>query len=210
LSLVSLYLRLWFSAKPFESPELDALADRMLATTRMSGNPRDRWYEGRGSVGYTFRNRVVFGKKLSGMLSGGQRLAVAAHELVHVREDDSRHANTHIVYPAAIVGFAVFLTSLILWRIFPASALFFVVSWTGSLSLLFLGSAGWRRRVELRCDVVACSYVDGNDLTEVLRIQDSLIPPKMRKTLAYRLASRMYPSNADREHAIRNAMQVEA
>jgi len=202
LGLRSIYLRLWFGAKPFESPELDSLAQRMSVLQKMDPNPKERWYVGRGYVGYSTMNRVFFGSRMLSSLNDSQRIAVAAHELVHIREGDTRHALWRISIPSYMVFLGLLVLSTWAGRASAITMVGALVGLIACLAILTQANAGWRRAAELRCDVVASSFIDGRDLIEALRIQNSFISPKLRKSLGFRFGSRLYPSQAEREEAI--------
>ena len=197
-------MRFRFGAKPLESTEFDSLAGRMYALPRMSNNPADRWFIGAGSIFYSTSSRVIFGQRLYNLVTDNQRLALAAHELVHIRERDARYASRHVTIPAVTGFLTFFLISYAFWHLLLASLLVSLFGWI-FLLLIFLASIGsWRKKIELRCDVIAATFVDGQDLIAGLRIQDSLIPRNRKRGFSYRLATKMtpYPSLGEREEAI--------
>ena len=204
MSVGALSLRLRFAARPFESSELDSLVSRMSVLEKMSTNPKDRWFIGRGSAAYSSKTRVIFGRRFYERLTEAQRLAVAAHELVHIREGDAGYAERHVTIPALVCWLGPFLVSLALWRIFFVAAILGLVGLELCLFSSIYSIRGWRRAAELRCDVVAASFVDGQDLIAALRILDAFISPAQRRGLSYRLAHWMlpYPSLGEREEAI--------
>jgi Zn-dependent protease with chaperone function len=132
---------------------------------------------------------------------------VAAHELVHIREEDGRYVRDHVTIPALLSAFGVFVVSLAVWPIFFLACFLALFGWLAGLLSLTRMNIGWRRRVELRCDVVAASYIDGEDLIAVLAIQDSLIPSRRKGTRAYRRAAKAYPTFNERVDAIRGVVK---
>ncbi len=85
----SLYLRLFFGAKPFESPGLDTLAGRMNALHLLSRDPRERYYMTRARVpAVSLGNKVLFGARYYERLTESQRLAAGAHEFAHILGKD--------------------------------------------------------------------------------------------------------------------------
>ncbi|MDA4119781.1 MAG: M48 family metalloprotease [Thaumarchaeota archaeon] len=214
----SAFLRFWFGATPFASAELDALADHMSVSGMLSRNPGDRWFRGPGITAYTRGSRVVFGFELDKKLNDAQKLAVAAHELIHVRERDARHAFWHIDLPAIATGTAAFvLFATWLYLVLPpytvpvVAMLGLVVggfAWVCALVVFRTLAKPWRRKTELRCDVMAVAFVDGDDLLAALRLLDTLLTPKLKRKIAYKLWKSEYPVTYVREAAIRKTMAV--
>lgn len=214
MSIGSLWLRFMFSAKPFASDDLDDLASRMSALPMMSKDRNDRWFRGRGTTAYSTATRVIFGRDLDERLSDGQRRAVAAHELVHVRERDASYANWHIRIPSLVIAAlaylltlwwlrstlpeGIFMTGELIFSVLPAVFMLII-----AIVVFRLLARPWRRRAEVRCDVIAASVVSPDDLISALRIQEGLLTPKMRKAIAYRLWKGEYPPHGERERAIR-------
>ena len=119
-------------------------------------------------------------------------------------DDDVRYAERHVTFPALIGGLGTFLVSFAVWHTLIAALFLALLGWLFCFIFSIVLVRRWRRAIELRCDVVAASYVDGQELISALRIQDSLISPKQRRGLSYWMASRMfpYPSLSEREEAI--------
>jgi len=147
-------------------------------------------------------NRIIFGLTLYEKLSEVQRVAVAAHELVHVKEGDYSYALKHIALPSYLLFVGILISSIWAGRLFLLVVLLALFVWVACQTSLMQIHASWRREAELRCDVIAASFIDGRDLIEALRIQSSLVTPKQRRSWGYRFASRMYPSQVEREEAI--------
>jgi Zn-dependent protease with chaperone function len=209
---------------PFESADFDSLASQMEVLPRLSPNRLQRWYKARlgGALAVSRKDKVFFDFGAFEKLTEPQRLAVAAHELAHIREGDYSYTRSRIVVPTLVVAAVVFMISL--WLVYSRTPRYIVESdpdglvivplipsalafWLfGMFFRLLQGS--WRRKAELRCDVLAATYCDGNALIEALRYQETLLTPKQKRSLRRRIASRLqpYPSQQEREEAIREVM----
>jgi len=209
-------------SKAFESSDLDSLAERMSVLHMLKKNPADRWFKVQslgGALATSSKDRVFFDSRGYDMLTGPQRLAVAAHELTHISQRDPRHQKRHVTIPSYLVWGASFLLYFELMlgalpRGLPAGAwsivamLAFVASsftWLACSIFLLLINGRWRRAAELRCDLAAASYTSGEDMIAVLRIQESLLSLEQKQSVRYRINSRLfhYPSFREREEAIR-------
>lgn len=210
MSIGGLLLRLRFSAKPFRSGVLDSLAERMGVLPHMSADPGDRWFTGKNLMAFSNLNRVVIGAPLMSRLTEAQMSAVAAHELVHVREGDSRYTQRRIDIPSAVLGVAFFLAMS--FTIASGSILLILVAWLCGFFVWIVARVllsdryrAWRRATELRCDKVAASFVNPEDLIAALVIEEAMIPPNIRRSRAYGRAATLYPTLAERIEAIRAA-----
>jgi Zn-dependent protease with chaperone function len=210
LSLGAMLLRFRFGAKPFQSSELDALAERMNVQTKMSSNSGDRWFIGLGTIAYSTKTRVIFGMRLYERLDGSQRSCVAAHELVHIREGDHGFAERRVTIQSALGAVGIFFISLAIWRVPLASAFLALLGWLVLLILSILLISGWRRNAELRCDTLAALYTDGSQLIAALRIQEALVNTSHRRGLIHWIMNKMfpYPTLAERIEAISKLMEV--
>lgn len=204
MSLTSLYIRLWFRGTPFESADLDRLAIRMNVLASLSKNPRDRYYLSKRRLSaHNIANRVIFGRQYWDGLSRDQRVAVCAHEFVHIREGDGKRKAKRLVAPSALFSFIVFVISSITFRSVLGSLLLSVFGWFAGLSILAVLNMRWNRAMELRCDEDAAIYVDAKALITALSAGEALISPKFKRSLAYRIASKSYPKFEERAQAIR-------
>lgn len=207
--------------KPFASGELDELAIRMSVLGRLGKDPKDRWFKGPGLTAYAVGRRVVFGVQFDEKLNDAQRRAVAAHELVHIREGDARKGFWRVTVPSVVAFFIAFTLSarwfyamLPLYLLSPdATIVILALAVIVGLVIFGLGefffrilAKPWRRRMELRCDVLAVPFIDGNELIAALGIQDTLLTPSLRRKVTYRLWKGEYPTTEARAEAIREAM----
>lgn len=209
----------------FQSHELDLLAERMGALRRMNPDSARRWFKVRslgGSLAGSSKGKVIFDATQFEKLTDAQLLAVAAHELVHIRENHEGYRKWHVFVPSYLVAASLFLLSLASlpdavprYIIIPDSALvllslvFSSVGWTISLLILVILNRGWRKSAELKCDAIASSFVDGRDLIDALKLQDTFVSLKLKSSLQFRWFSWLnpYPSLKEREEAIHRVME---
>jgi Zn-dependent protease with chaperone function len=205
LDLTSIYIRVWYRAKSFESRELDALAERIGIVAMLSPNPSKRYFLSKWrTAGNTILNRIVFGERYWAMLTAGERLAVCAHEFIHVRERDSRWKLTHTGLPSVAAALAVAIALYYaLGRLALVSVFLAVLAWILALSVTSSLNLGNNRRMELRCDTEAAKFVDPASLVASLQVADSLVSLEVKEGRAYRRLSRSYPTIEERIRAIR-------
>lgn len=208
LGLGSVVFRWRFRANPFVSEEFDALASRMGVLQKMSSDPADRWFLGRVKGVYSTGSRVLMGNGTKFRLTSEQLLAATAHELAHIREGDAAALRKRVVLPlylgwacALILIFAALVRWPAWWIVIVGVSLV-PISFVLLAYLISFANAGWRRRIEVRADVIAASYVNGHDLIDALRVEDASVAPGQRRTLSYRVRSRSYPSLEERANAI--------
>lgn len=209
-------------ARAFESDDFDSLVERMSVLQMMKASPADRWFKVQslgGALATSSKDRVFFDMRAYDALTGSQRLAVAAHELTHIKQRDSRHQQRHVAIPGYLAWGASFLLYLeLMLRALPPgppaeassiiAVLAFVASsftWLACLVVLLLVNGGWRRAAELRCDLGAVAFTSGEDMIGALRVQEGLLSPELKKSVRYRMNNRLYryPSFREREEAIR-------
>lgn len=180
----------------------------MNVQTKMNSNSGDRWFIGLGTIAYSTKTRVIFGKRPYEKLNDSQRHCVAAHELAHIREGDHEFAGRRVTIQSAVGSIGIFFISLAIWRIPLGSAFLALLGWLVLLILSIRLIPGWRS-AELRCDKLAASYTDGSELIAALRIQESLASPNYRKGLIHWIMNRMfpYPTLSVRIEAISRFMQ---
>ena len=191
----------------------------------MKKDPADRWLTVQdlgGALATSSRDRVFFDSRGYDMLTDPQRLAVAAHELTHIGRQDPGHQQKHVTIPAYLAwGLSFLLYFELMVRALPpglpsgawsvVAMLAFVASlftWLACLVVLLLANGGWRRAAELRCDLEAASFTSGEDMTAALWVQENLLSPGLKKSVRYRINSRLfpYPSLQEREEAIRRGI----
>ena len=195
----------------FASPELDSLAQRMGAEPYLVSNRAKRYFKVRGLPGAaSSKNRVFFGAEIYERFTEGKRLAVAAHEFVHIRERDTRYRFRHQALPDdAVLLVAVLVFGIAIETQFMFAALVVLLgsafSFPALQVVLYWANSKTYREMELRCDREAIKFVDAQDLIDVLKESRALIPPRLRRGLRYKLASWAYPDIDERYEAIRRA-----
>ena len=212
MDLTSIYIRVWYRARPFESLELDALAERIGILTMLSPSRNKRYFLSKWrTAGNTILNRIVFGERYWAMLTAEEQLAVCAHEFIHVRERDSHWKLAHTGLPSVAAALVVaFAVSYALGRLALVSVFLAVLAWILLLSVTFSLNLGNLRRMELRCDTEAAKFVDPTSLVASLQIADSLISPKVKEGRTYKRLSRSYPTIEERIKAIQSVGEGEA
>src|SRR5271157_5903414 len=116
MGLYAVWFRVMYGARPFASPELDELAQRMGASSSLSRNAKDRYFHSRRNLsGYNIYGRIILGNEYWSILSMKQRLGVGGHELTHVLRRHGRYQARHILVPSTVVaGFVLAVSFLIL------------------------------------------------------------------------------------------------
>jgi Zn-dependent protease with chaperone function len=209
-SLANRFVRFRRKLEPFDSPQLDELAERMGVLRRL--NKKQRYFFSRRDYSaFSFPGGIAFGKWYWDSLDDGERMAIAAHEFSHIRSNDGVRRFLRIALPSLVVTLAIMIA---VSSELPYSASAAVLEGAGvgigtvlvfalSFTLLSLINAPWRRRTELDCDADAAKYANGEDLIRALSFWESAISEKARKTMRYRILSRYYPTLAQRTERIR-------
>lgn len=204
------YIKLSRKLEPFKSPQLDELAERMSVLSRLNGKQR-YFLSKRAYSAFSFPGGIAFGKWYWSNLDDGERLAIAAHEFSHIKSNDGIRRFWRIALPSLVVTLVVMLTVASVLVYSPSMTTFALVGVALGTALTFACSfvlmssinAGWRRSMELDCDIEAAKYTNGEDLIHALSLWDSVISDKTRKTLQYRILSSLYPTLSERAQAIR-------
>lgn len=208
------YIRFSRRLEPFESPQLDELARRMGVLSRL--NRKQRYFLSRRTYSaFSFPGGVAFGSWYWNSLEDGERMAIAAHEFSHIRSNDMIRRFWRIAVPSLVVTLVIMLavSSMLVYgpsiAIFalPGLALGTVLTFVCSFMILGSINAGWRRSMEMRCDIDASKYANGEDLIHTLSLWEGAISEKVKKTIRYRILSRFYPTLAERTQAIRAATE---
>jgi hypothetical protein len=198
----SIYLRLFLGAKPFASSEMDLLAQRMDILHLLSRNPKDRYFTTRARVAAaSFGNKVLFGMKYYTSLAENQRLAASAHEFAHIMDKD--HKRWYMVFLSLVVSTALTLAVFLGTRSFLLGESAFAFGFLAIISMLSWIDAEGNRSQELQCDRVAAGYVDAEALIAAIAMGESMLSPKAKKGLYYRLGTNGYPTLEQRVRAIR-------
>jgi Zn-dependent protease with chaperone function len=189
----SLYVRVFLGARPFESSQLDDLAERMNATHLLSGNRRDRYFTTRvGVPALSLGNKVLFGTSYYENLTEKQRLAVAAHEFAHMLEHKGRQ-NRRIIVPCLVVPLVLAAVAIGITGSILLSELSMLTGFLGTFLVMNRLNAGRSRHEELKCDSLAASFVDGNELISAIETWEKLGKPRSRRGKAFP-GSRSHPT----------------
>jgi hypothetical protein len=201
----SLYLRIFFGAKPFESAEMDSLARRMNVSGKMSENAGQRYFLAKGNVSaLSIGNKLLFGARYYAKLTERQRLAVAAHEFGHLLGRDGEDRRKRVVAPAAFLSLVFSTSSFAMSR--SVLLLEFTLIAVFLLSTSFFSMVYSRRyhKQEMLSDELAASFVDGEALVEAIRTAESLAA-EMKKRLRFPdLGVRRHPKTRVRVEVIKD------
>ena len=203
MDLSSIYIRLVFGGRGFGSEELDLLADRMNVSGLLSRNRNDRYFKTKGrTMALSLGSKVVVGSRFYDRLTADQRLALVAHEFVHIREGDNRFRLKNVLGATVAGAIALLLVSYVGTGSVLLSSFIASVGCLVTLSIVTRVNTERYREMELRCDRIAASYTDGEALITTLRIIESTVSPKIKRSWAYRRAARAYPTLDQRITAI--------
>lgn len=224
MSLIGSFMVWKKKARPFDSAQLDDLAQRMNVQSLLKKDVHRRYYTAKtGRVGaMSSSDVIIFDSKLRPELTDAELLALGAHEFKHLTENHQMERFWRMDLPAIalpllgwILLFAytsrfILLTSttvlpLLLLTLIPASIPWVIVGVASRFA-----NAGWHRQQETICDLAAVEYADGEALISALGKIDRMYPIKNRKTMYYRINSRLYPSDEQRAFDIRNAMNAKS
>lgn len=210
----------YLGASPFQSDELDRLAEAMVIPEVLKESKSRRYFKVHylkaGCLSYI--DRVFFDSEYLNSLLPDELLAVGAHEFTHIKE---RHA-TKLFYRifgsaiavAAVIGYLVFVNFELI-----DSILFFSNSGKGLSSLFvaalsympawfasFCVNAKLNRRQETECDLNTVKFADGEAMISAL-IKLSGLRPKKTQRFKSRLLPVTYPTLDQRIKDIRSAME---
>jgi Zn-dependent protease with chaperone function len=179
----------------------------MGVVKQLAKNSHKRYFRVKKKIGAlsTASGRLIFDEQVYDTLNANERVAVAAHEFVHIRERDWRRQRTHYFAPSI----AIWCVPTILWVVFrnslPLSVIGILLFVGLPLAIVYLPfflrvlEAEKSREIELRCDRVAAQFVDPSDLASALIIVDRITTPAMRGKILYRWGVRLYPTLQERE-----------
>ena len=177
MDLVSVYLRVFFGAKPFASDELDSLALRMGLLDQLSADPGERYFiiNGKSVTAANVGNRIVFGSRYYGSLTGDQRLAVGAHEFGHslFHRKERLMIALSSVSSSLLTAAAGFLAT----RSLLASELFFLCSFFLVIGVLSSREARNGLKDEVQCDGLAVSFVGPEPMIASIRLAETMARP---------------------------------
>lgn len=210
-----------FSRKlqPFDSPQLDVLAERMGVLRQLDRKHR-YFLSSRGYSAFSFPGGIAFGRAFWNAIDDGERLAIAAHEFSHIKSRDMEKRFLRIVLPPVVVTLAVMIPLITLWvNDLPDSEtlLAFIVVAVGTAALYSstytttsLLGASWRRRMELSCDEDAARFTNGEDLIRALSLWHDAADRVGKKNIRTRIQGRFYPSLAERAAAVRAVTRAQS
>lgn len=208
-------------AQPFESEDLDELAETMKAAPILKRDRFHRYYESRflpfACVAYS--DALVFNFSYYQALLPEEILAVGAHEFNHIAKNHAIKRLPRTFLPAAILAvligylfsvnsaltnnFQLFFTfdrSLVIAFSVIFSMLFF-------LTISFYVNSKWLRSQETECDLSAMEFVNGNSIISAL---GKLRPNKNSgwRAKLFKLMPHTHPTIEERISDIQNAMKV--
>ncbi len=165
----SLYLRIFFGAKPFESAEMDSLAEKMNVSGQMSKSTGQRYFLARSNLSaLSIGNKLLFGARYYSKLTEKQRLAVAAHEFGHLLGKDGEDRRKRVVAPAAFVSFVFSASSFAMSRSVLFLECTLIAAFLLSTSFFSLVYSRRYHKQEMHSDELAASFVDGEALVEAI------------------------------------------
>ena len=202
MDATSLYLRMFFAARPFTSSGLDSVADSMGTSGLLSKDRGNRYFitPAKNVTAASLGNKVLFGRLYYERLSEEERLAVGAHELAHMLEKGSSRPRT----AALSLGISVILTAMVYVSVHSLlpSELAFCASFFPLISTLSSRDQEKRRLEELRCDSVSASLVGGPPLITSIRMAESVLFENARRPSILRSRKKTSPTVDERASAI--------
>jgi Zn-dependent protease with chaperone function len=218
VGVISALLSWLLKASPFSSESLDSLAEIMLVTTTLKKTKLDRYYKARLRVGgMAFLDRIFFDANYFDTLLADEVLAVAAHELTHLKKRHGAKKFFRLTVPSAIIGvlmgFFVFFNFASMDPIPLVGSLGKVLS--SLLAALFFGffglvvalyvNAKWLRSQETECDLSSVKYLNGEPMITALIKLNNLRPRRI--TRIERFLPKLYPTLEQRINDIRAASE---
>lgn len=212
MNLVTRFIRFTRKLEPFDSLQLDDLAQRMGVMSRLDREQR-YFLSRRAYSAFSFPGGIAFGRWYWNSLDDPERLAIAAHEFSHIKSNDGIKRFARIGLPSLVATLAIMITvsyslaysASVATLDLVAVALGTALTFTLSFTVVGLVNAPWRRRIELKCDIEAAKNANGEDLIRALSLWEGAVSEKAKKTTRYRILSRYYPTLAERSKAIRAA-----
>ena len=200
MNLGSLYLLAFFGAKPFDSADLDSLAQRMGVLKLMSPNTRERYFitSANGFTAAALGNKVVFGRPYYERLSDEERLAVSAHEFGHILDRDN--CRRKIASKTLLVSLALTVATFLAFHSVLLTESVFCLAFLGLMRILSSRDVERSRLQELKCDSAAASMVGVEPTITSIRLADSMLARRSGLRLFSR--SSTDPSVEERTDAI--------
>jgi Zn-dependent protease with chaperone function len=185
------YMRVFMGAEPFESSEMDSLAEKMNVRPLMSKDTKERYFLTRSKrvAALSLGNKVLFGSRYYGSLTDAQRLAVAAHEFGHVLAKDSEDRRRRVVTPSILVAALASVSSVAVTRSALLLECILAISSLASVMLFSAAYAEHYHEQEMRSDRMAATFVDGEALVEAIQAAESFMATTRRGIRGGREAS---------------------
>ena len=218
MEIINSFLARLLKASPFPSESLDNLAKTMHVSRILKKTKLDRYYKARLRVGgMAFLDRIFFDTNYFNTLLPDEVLAVAAHELTHLKKRHGTKKFFRLTVPSAtigvLMGFIVFFTFTAINAIPLVGSLGKVVS--SLLATLFFGffglvaalfaNAKWLRNQETECDLSSVKYLNGEPMITAMIKLNNLRP--QRNTRIERVLPKLYPTIEQRINDIRAAAE---
>lgn len=170
MGLIASFMVRLLRAQPFEMPALDALAERMKATSVLKKDRLHRYYMSSllPIPCLAYSDALVFNANYLQMLSADEVLAVGAHEFNHIAKKHILKRLPRTVLPAAVLA----VLAGVLFSSNGTSVLLSAAAAVLSFFLFLLGSyyvnAKWFRKQETESDLCAVEYVNGAAMISAL------------------------------------------
>jgi Zn-dependent protease with chaperone function len=176
------YMRVFMGAEPFESSEMDSLAEKMKVRPLMSKDTKERYFltKSRRVAALSLGNKVLFGSRYYRSLTDAQRLAVAAHEFGHVLARDSEDRRRRVVTPSILVAALSSVSSVAVTRSALLLECVLAISFLASVMLFSAAYADHYHEQEMRSDRMAATFVDGEALVEAIQAAESFMATTRR------------------------------
>lgn len=202
MNATSVYLRVFFGAKPLRSTELDSLAGRMGVLDRLSSDPLDRYFvtDARSVTAVSLGNKIVFGRSYFDRLSEDERLAVGAHELAHKLEHGNRRAN--MVWSTLAASSVLMALIFLAFHSLLLTESAFCLSFLGVMRIRSSREVEKGKLQEIRCDGLAASFVGPEPMIGSLRLAESMSTETSKRNLWRRFGRVSASATEERIRAI--------
>ncbi len=218
MGIINSFLARLLKASPFPSESLDNLAETMDISRILKKPMSDRYYKARLRVGgMAFLDRIFFDATYFDTLLPDEVLAVAAHELTHLKKRHGTKKFFRLTVPSALIGV---LTGLLVFFNFSSIDPIPLVDSLGKvvsslLATLFFGffglvaalyvNAKWLRNQETECDLSSVKYLNGEPMITAMIKLNNLRPQRI--TRIERFLPKLYPTIEERINDIRAAVE---
>ncbi len=218
MGIINSFLAQLLKASPYPSESLDNLAETMHVSRILKKPKLDRYYKARLRVGgMAFLDRIFFDANYFDALLPDEVLAVAAHELTHLKKRHGIKKFFRLTVPSAtigvLMGFFVFSNFAAINTMPLIGSLGKVVS--SLLATLFFGffglvaalfvNAKWLRSQETECDLSSVKYLNGEPMITAMIKLNNLRPQRNNRIERY--LPKLYPTIEQRINDIRVATE---